>query len=103
MLEKEKNDIKAEFQQRENEIESLKSDLQKSISDKYVETESLKEEQETKERQIKELNQKITSLEESIGEAKGAPQLIEAIKNIMISKGFLSDREFDNLLENKDI
>ena len=99
----EKDDIKAELQQRENEIESLKKDLQKSISDKYVETESLKEERDTKEKQIKELNQKITSLEETIGGAKGAPQLIEAIKNIMVTKGFLSDREFDNLLENKDI
>ena len=54
MFEKEKDDIKAELQQRENEIESLKKDLQKLISDKYVETESLKEERDTKEKQIKE-------------------------------------------------
>ena len=82
-----------------DKAESLKKDLQKSLSDKYVETESLKEERDAKEKEINELKEKITSLEETIAEAKGAPQLIEAIKNIMITKGFLSDKEFDDLLE----
>ena len=102
-LEKEKEEVKENLQQKENEIENLKKELQKLTSDKYVEIESLKEEVTTKEDNIKALNQKITSLEETIAEAKGAPQLIESIKDIMISKGFLSDREFDSLLENKEI
>jgi len=62
-----------------------------------------KEEIKAKEDKITTLNQKITALEESITEAKGAPQLIESIKDIMITKGFLSDREFDALLENKEV
>ncbi len=102
-LKKENEDLRENVQQKENEIEGLKSELQKSISDTYVETESLKEEKENKEKEIIALNQKIVSLEEAIAEAKGAPQLIEGIKDIMITKGFLSDREFDGLLENKEI
>jgi len=102
-LKKEIEDLKENTQQKENEIEGLKNELQKSISDKYIETESLKEEKETKEKEIIALNQKIVSLEETISEAKGAPHLIESVKDIMITKGFLSDREFDDLLEHKEI
>ncbi len=100
---KEKEDIKADLQQKINEIESLKSDLQKAVSDKYVEVETIKEERDAKLKEVKELNEKVTLLEQTIGEAKGAPQLIENIKDIMIHKGFLSDREFDDLLEKKEI
>ena len=47
-LKKENEDLRENVQQKENEIEGLKSELQKSISDTYVETESLKEEKENK-------------------------------------------------------
>jgi chromosome segregation ATPase len=102
-LKKEIERINENIQQKENEIVGLKSELQKSVSEKYIELESLKEEKEAKEKEIKELKQKLVSLEETIGEAKGAPQLIESIKDIMLTKGFLSDREFDAILEKKEI
>ena len=98
-LENEKNDLKAELEQKNNEIESLKKDLQKSISDKYVEVESLKDEKESKVKEAEALNDKIKALEETISEAKGAPQLMDDIKDILMQKGFLSDKEFEDLLE----
>lgn len=98
-LEIEKNDLRAELEQKSNETESLKKDLQKSISDKYVEVESLKDEKESKVKEVDALNDKIKLLEETISEAKGAPQLMDEIKDIMMHKGFLSDKEYEDLLE----
>ncbi|MFX1409849.1 MAG: hypothetical protein ACFFA6_05830 [Promethearchaeota archaeon] len=97
--EKEKKELKSELEQKNNELEGLKKDLQKSISDKYVEVETLKDEKDKKVIEIEELNNKIKTLEETISEAKGAPQLMEEIKEIMMHKGFLSDKEFEDLLE----
>ena len=98
-LEREKTGVKDELQQRENEIADLKKELQTTISDKYVEIESLKDERDSQAKEINALNQKIESLEETISEAKGAPQLVEEIKGIMAHKGFLPDKEFDDLIE----
>ena len=102
-LENEKNDLRAELEQKNNEIESLKKDLQKSISDKYVEVESLKDEKELKVKEVEALNDKIKALEETIFEAKGAPQLMDEIKDILMHKGFLSDKEFEDLLERTNL
>ena len=95
----EKKGINEELQQRENEIADLKKELQTTISDKYVEIESLKDERDSQAKEINALKLKIESLEETISEAKGAPQLMEEIKGIMAHKGFLSDKEFDDLIE----
>lgn len=102
-LEKEKFSLKEDLQQKENEIADLKKEVQTTISEKYVEIESLKNENEAQATEITTLKQKIESFEDSISEAKGAPQLMEEVKNIMTHKGFLSDREFDDLLQKLDI
>ena len=96
-LEKEKNDFKENLQQKENEIADLKKQLQTINSNNYVEIESLKNEKDSQATEITTLKQKIESLEDAFSEAKGAPQLMEEVKNIMSHKGFLSDREFDDL------
>ena len=46
---------------------------------------------------------KIKALEETISEAKGAPQLMDEIKDILMHKGFLSDKEFEDLLERTNL
>ena len=102
-LEKEKNDLKEDLQQKENQIEDLKKEIQTTNSDKYIEIESLKNENDTQATEITTLTQKIKSLEDTISEAKGAPQLMEEVKDIMAHKGFLSDREFDDLLRKLEI
>ena len=100
-------------------IEGVKKDLQQTISDKYVEIESLKDELteqlnskeaeiirakndiEAKNKEIEAIGLKVRSLEEYIEEAKGAPQVIEKIRELMSVKGFLSDKELEDLLAGK--
>ena len=98
-----KLNLKNEIQQRDVEIEELKKELETTATDKYQEIESLKDERDSQLKEIEALNLKIESLEETIAGAKGAPQLLEEIKNIMGHKGFLSDKEFDDLLEQLNI
>jgi len=45
------------------------------------------------------LNDKISSFDAQISGVEGAPNVVEQIKDIMKRKGFLSDREFDDLLK----
>jgi chromosome segregation ATPase len=101
--EKEKDSFKEDLQQKENEIADVKKELQTSISDKYIEIESLKNEKDAQAAEVTTLKQKVESLEGTISEAKGAPQLMDEVKSIMAHKGFLSDREFDDLISKLDI
>lgn len=87
------------MQQKENEIEDCKKELQSTNSDKYVEIETLKDDRDAKAKEVDALKLKIEALEGTISEAKGAPELMEEIKGIMAHKGFLSDKEFDDLIE----
>ena len=105
-----------DIREKERELEGVKKDLQQTISDKYIEIESLKDElteqlnskeaeiirlkneieEKIKEREAVEL--KVKSLEDYIEEGKGAPQVIERIKEVLSVKGFLSDKELDDIL-----
>ena len=82
-------------QSKENEIEALKQEL----VDKGKESESSQRNIEAKITRINELNDKINELESLTSSGKESPGLIDSIKEIMTRKGFLSDREFDQLLE----
>jgi len=79
-------------------MENIKADIDK-ISLKDTEIASLKNDLEVKVNQINELNDKISSYEAQISDAEGAPNVIEQIKQLMKTKGFLSDREFEDLLK----
>ena len=116
-LESKMKDLQEDMEQRERELEGVKKDLQQTISDKYVEIESLKndlnkviqdKEEEivkskneslSKEKEVEALHLKIKSLEDYIAEAKGAPQVIEEIKELMAHNGFLSDKELEESVE----
>ena len=107
---------KEEFDQKERELEGVKKDLQQTISDKYVEIESLKDELtkqleskeseliagkndiEAKNKEIEAIKLKLKSLEDFIEESKEAPQIIEKIRETMSIKGFLSDKELETIL-----
>jgi chromosome segregation ATPase len=115
-LEPKVGSLKEEYEQRERELESVKKDLQQTISDKYVEIESLKDdltgqldnkeselitaknEIEEKNKEVEAIKLKLTSLEDFIEESKGAPQVIEKIRETMAHKGFLSDKELEDIL-----
>jgi len=45
------------------------------------------------------LNLKIKSLEDFIEEAKTYPKVVEEIKDVMAHKGFLSDKELDEIID----
>jgi len=105
------------YEQKERELEDVKKNLQQTISDKYVEIESLKNEltgqldskegeiitakneMEEKNKEINAIKLKLTSLEDFIEESKGAPQVIEKIRDILSVKGFLSDQELDTIIK----
>ena len=109
--------IKEDLEQKEREIANIKKELQQTISDKYIEIESLKNdntqalsekesevsdskskiEEHSKEREA--LNLKIRTLEDFIEEAKSYPQVVEEIKDTMAHKGFLSDKELEEILD----
>jgi len=115
-LEPQVGSLKEEYEQRERELEGVKKDLQQTISDKYIEIESLKNELteqlnskeaeiiqgkndiEAKNKEIEAIELKVTSLEDYIEEAKGAPQVVEKIREVMSIKGFLSDKELEDIL-----
>jgi len=108
--------LKENYEQKERELEGVKKDLQQTISDKYIEIESLKNELteqvnskeaeiikgkneiEAKNKEIDAIGLKVTSLEDYIEEAKGAPQIVERIREVMAHKGFLSDKELEHIL-----
>jgi chromosome segregation protein len=109
--------VKEDLEQKEREIENIKKQLQQTISDKYIEIESLKNDNtqaisekesevidlksqiEEHSKEMDALNLKIRSLEDFIEEAKSYPQVVEEIKDTMAHKGFLSDKELDEILD----
>jgi len=94
-----KADLESITSAKDKEIGTLKRDLEQKVSVKDTEIASLKNDLEVKVNQINELNDKIISFEAQISDSEGAPNVIEQIKAIMKNKGFLSDREFDDLLK----
>ena len=46
-----------------------------------------------------ELVKKIESLERQINEVESAPEILEKIREKMVHKGFLSDKELEQILE----
>ena len=109
--------VKEDMDQRERELEGVKKELQQAISDKYVEIETLKDEKkkldsdkegeiaelknqlESKTKEVDEIQLKLKSMEDFIKESKNYPQVIEEVKDLMVHKGFVSDKELDEILE----
>jgi len=70
------------------------------LETKESEITTAKNEVEAKNKEIEALKLKLTSLEDFIEESKGAPQVIEKIRETMAHKGFLSDKELEDILSN---
>ena len=80
------------------EIESLKNELTEQLNSKEAEIIQSRNEIEAKNKEIEAIGLKVSSLEEYIEEAKGAPQVVERIREVMAHKGFLSDKELEDIL-----
>ena len=68
-----------QIEEKDNEIDNLKGDIK---ADSY---------------DLEQLSKQNVSLVEKIAEAEGALSLFQKIKEIMEVKGFLSDKEFEDL------
>ena len=49
--------------------------------------------------ETEELIKKINSLESKLNEAESSPKILESIRDLMVHKGFISDRELDNIFK----
>jgi len=76
---------------KDKEIENYKTDLEKRKKEIYILNGKNKEDREETEELIK----KIKSLETQLSEVKASPIILERIRDVMIHKGFLADRELD--------
>ena len=84
-------------QEKDKEIENLKNENKEveSLKKKLKESESYLE---VKIKGVNKLHDDIKVLEDKLAEAEKAPKILEKIKGSMKLKGFLSDRELDDLL-----
>jgi len=105
--EKEIKELKAELERTDEQITIDKKDLEYTISSKDAIIEKLEKDLEAKIEEINELSFKISELTNQLNtyeiqfpESEGSTAaLINRIKNIMEFKGFMSDKEFELLLE----
>ena len=87
--------VRANLEQNNREIEDIRANL----IPKDKEIESLKSDLLTKDKQIDDMKEKIDSFKAEKSELSRAPEIIERIKETMELKGFLSDRELEDLLK----
>ncbi len=77
----------------------MKNELIDQINSKENQIIEAKNELEAKNKEVEAIKLKVKSLEDYIEESKGAPQVIEGIKELMAHKGFLSDKELEDILD----
>jgi chromosome segregation ATPase len=90
--------IMEELSQKDKSIENVKEELEQKIIQKENNINELKTSLEENEKLIEELKGKITSLEMELQRAEKAPKILKKISKTMQFKGFLSDREFNEIL-----
>ena len=80
---------------KDKQIENNKEDLVK----RKEEIDALNENNKTTQRETEELIKKIKSLESKLTEVRSSPKILERIRDTMVHKGFISDRELDNIFK----
>lgn len=80
---------------KEKAIDNYKSDLEK----RKKEIDNLNEINKQNQKETDELIGKIKTLEVKLSEVISTPKVLERIKEMMVHKGFLSDRELDNIFK----
>ncbi len=76
---------------KDKEIENHKTDMEKRKNEIDILNGKIKENREETEELIK----KIKSLETQLSEVKASPIILERIRDLMMHKGFLTDKELD--------
>ena len=83
---------------KEKVIENHKDDLEK----RKKEIDILNEVVKLNQKETDELIDKIKSHETKLSEIRSTPKVLERIKEVMAHKGFLSDRELDDIFKEFD-
>jgi exonuclease SbcC len=92
------NEMEQTLKFKEKAIENHKKDLEKRKKDIDILNEVVKLNQ----KETDELIGKIKSLEAKLSEVRSTPKVLERIKEMMVHKGFLSDRELDDIFKEFD-
>ena len=72
--------------------------MNKLSSEKESEIIEVKNQLETKTKEVDAVKLKLKSLEEFMEESKSYPQVVEKLKDLMVHKGFVSDKELEEIL-----
>jgi chromosome segregation ATPase len=86
-------DMEQKLKFKDKEIENNKTDMKNRKIEIDILNGKIKENREETEEFIK----KIKSLETQLSEVKASPIILERIREVMMHKGFLSDREFEKI------
>ncbi len=88
-------DMEQKLKFKDKEIENNKTDMEKRKNEVDILNGKIKENREETEELIK----KIKSLETQLLEVKASPIILERIRDTMMHKGFLSDRELSEIFK----
>lgn len=80
---------------KDKQIENSKEDM----VIRKNEIEKLNENIKTNQNETEELISKINSLESKLTEVRASPKILERIRDTMVHKGFITDREMDNIFK----
>ncbi|MBN1215038.1 MAG: hypothetical protein JXA99_06285 [Candidatus Lokiarchaeota archaeon] len=96
---KEMRRIKEELMVKDEQIRITKQDLNRAIISKDHIIQKLEKDLEAKIDKVNDLTNTIDALYTQISEVQCAPNVIKNIIDIMQNKGFVSDKEFEKILE----
>jgi len=89
------NEMEQSMKFKDKQIENSKEEM----LEKKKEIENLNENIKIKQKETEELIKKINSLESRLTEVKATPKILDRIRDTMVHKGFISDRELDNIFK----
>jgi len=95
--EKEIDDLKMELIQKSNEIKHVRDGLEISIQDQDKLIKKLKANLTQKENDLRELSKQVNIFKEQSSNAKVSVKLVKKIDNVLMLKGFVTDKEFTQL------
>jgi chromosome segregation ATPase len=80
---------------KDKELENKKEDLVHTKK----EIDNLNEKIKMNQMETEELIKKINSLESKVKEVESSPKILDSIRDLMVHKGFITDREIDNIFK----
>ncbi|MHA1782365.1 MAG: hypothetical protein ACTSUL_02950, partial [Promethearchaeota archaeon] len=92
-----------EISSKETELEKVKSEMNDKISDINKQLDEKQQELDTKRKEVEDLKEELKQKTALVNKAEIYKQVIQEIKDVMLHKGFLSDKELDDILEKNEL